>query len=617
VITERLANILKQAVLAAREAGELNLTTDDFTVKLEMPPSKQFGDYSSNLALTLRKSTNLADSRAIAEIIRRHIEDPDKLIDRVEVAGPGFLNLFLNPDWLYGTLVRIEELGKDYGRSQARVGQKILLEFVSANPTGPISVVNGRAAALGDVLANLFAAEGAEVHREFYVNDALNSLQLELFARTVKVRYLQELGYPIAMPEGDVESEPQSGDASKPIIPFPSNGYLGEYVRDIARRIVEEIGNRYETTVAKELLGDEETASSEAEERDRYFREATLRIILELQRQALEAFGVFFDRWFFESSLYESGAVDEVIRLFTERGYTYRKDGALWLRTSAFGDDEDRVLVRSNEKATYIAADAAYHRDKFERGFTHLVDIFGADHHGYVARLRASIAALGYPVDRLYIILTQMVSLMRDGEAIIGGKRKGAIIELKEDLVDEIGRDAARFYFLLNSYETPATVDVELAKRQSNENPVYYVQYAHARLCSILRRAEEMGIAILPAAQVDRNLLTHPRELDVLRKLADYPEEVATASERFAPHRLTRYAIDLASLLNLFYENCRVLPNSQEEPERSLVQARLALVNCARIVLNNLLGLLGVSAPERMERADNNAAEDGREIDGS
>lgn len=605
MINDILSDALKKAVLSARDAGEFSLQTEDFVIKLDMPPSKQYGDYSSNIALVLRRHTDIQDSRQIAEAILRYLGDAGGLIERAEAAGPGFINLFLNPDWLYRALLQIEEQGPHYGRSQLRARQKILLEFVSANPTGPISVVNGRAAALGDVLANLFAAQGAEVSREFYVNDALNSSQLELFALTVKVRYLQQLGYPVQLPEGSVESGVDAEKRDRPVIPFPRNGYMGEYVRDIARKIVEEVGNRYEKGLVLELTSHEETAPDpETSERDRYFRDATLRIVLELQRAALEAFGVFFDRWFFESSLYETGAVDEVIRLFAERGYTYTRDGALWLRTTAFGDDEDRVLVRSNEKATYIAADAAYHRDKFERGYTHLVDIFGADHHGYVARLRASVAALGYPVDRLFIILTQMVALVRDGEAVMGGKRKGAIIELKEDLIDEIGKDAARFYFLLNSYETPATVDVELAKRQSNENPVYYVQYAHARLCSILRRAKDMGLELKPAAQVERSRLTHPRELDVLRKLADYPEEIATAAERFAPHRLTRYAMDLASLLNLFYENCRVLPGADGEPDRETALARLSLVNCARIVLSNLLGLLGISAPERMERED-------------
>ena len=291
--------------------------------------------------------------------------------------------------------------------------------------------------------------------------------------------------------------------------------------------------------------------------------------------------------------------MDKAIRLIIERNMAYEKDGALWLRSSGLGDDKDRVLVRSNEKATYVAADAAYHDNKFNRGYNHLINIWGADHHGYVARLKAGVAALGYDVSKLEIILTQMVSLVRDGEAVIGGKRKGNVIELQQDLVDEVGEDAARFYFLLNSYETPATVDVELARKQSMDNPVYYVQYAHARLCSILAKAlAEDASPTNFAPQL--GLLVDSAELDVLRKLADYPTEVNAAADGYAPHRLTRYAMDLAGLMNVFYENCRVLSGKDEIVPAELSQARLVLVDGARIVMSNLLALLGISAPEKM-----------------
>jgi arginyl-tRNA synthetase len=322
--------------------------------------------------------------------------------------------------------------------------------------------------------------------------------------------------------------------------------------------------------------------------------------MLERQRATLQAFGLVYDTWFRESSLYDTGAVDQAVATLRDRGYAYEKDGALWLKSSAFGDEKDRVLVRSNEKATYVAADAAYHKNKFDRGFTRLINIWGADHHGYVARLKAGVAALGYDADCLEVILTQMVSLVRDGEVLPNGKRKGNVIELKEDLIDEIGKDAARFFFLLNSYETPATVDVELAKKQSNENPVYYVQYAHARLCNILRTGQDRGVTLSAAESVDRSLLAHPAELDVLRKLADYPAEVAAAARDYAPHRLTRYAMEMASLLNGFYENCRVLSGQDAPIAPELTQARLALVDGARIVLRNLLTLLGIGAPEKM-----------------
>jgi len=593
VITDDLAALLRQAVLAARDAGEFSLPDDAVSVALETPKNKAHGDYSSNIALTLKKATGIENSRDIAARILRHLPE-SPLIARVEVAGPGFINFYLKPDWLHDTLVRIETEDVCYGTSRQRAGQRTLIEFVSANPTGPINVVNGRAAVLGDVLANLLAAQGGEAAREYYINDALNSRQLEIFAHSVYVRYLQQLGYPVLIPAGNDEEEDviepgaaQPGQAGElPLIHFPKDGYRGEYVKDIARQIVAEVGAGY--------------AQAPEEERIAFFRRVTLERMVAAQRAALDAFGVHFDTWFFESSLYESGEVDRTIAILRERGYAYEKDGALWLRSTAFGDEKDRVLVRSNEKATYIAADAAYHANKFGRGYNHLINIWGADHHGYVARLKAGVAALGYNPDDLEIILTQMVSLVRDGETVLGGKRKGNVIELKEDLIDEIGKDAARFYFLLNSYETPATVDVELAKKQSNENPVYYVQYAHARLCNIRRRASEQGWELQPADTVNRSLLSHPSELDVLRKLADYPTEVALAAENYAPHRLTRYAIDLASLLNIFYENCRVLPGKEEPVSPELTAARLALVNGARIVLRNLLGLLGVTAPQQM-----------------
>ncbi len=621
MITDDLAALILEAVMAARQAGEFTLTEDAVPVTLETPRSKQHGDYSSNVALTLKKLTGLSDSRDIAARILRHLPADNALIARAEVAGPGFLNFYLKPDWLHDALVKIEFEDSCYGSSAARTGEKILIEFVSANPTGPISVVNGRAAALGDVLGNLLAAQGCEIGREFYINDALNSLQLETFAQTTLVRYLQQLGHPVAIPAsgedgGDIIEPGENAvltadqvapallsppspvgkgagglgsapDAAPPaLLHLPKDGYRGEYVKDIARAIVAEVGDRY--------------ADAPDETRLPYFRKITLERMIAMQKEALAAFGIHYDTWFYESSLYERGLVDKAIATLRERGYAYEKDGALWLKSPALGDDKDRVLVRSNEKATYIAADAAYHDDKFQRGYTRLINIWGADHHGYVARLKAGVAALGYDPARLEIVLTQMVSLVRDGEAVIGGKRKGVVIELKEDLIDEIGKDAARFYFLLNSYETPATVDVELAKQQSNDNPVYYVQYAHARLASILRRAEENDFALQPAQAVSRALLTHPAELDVLRKLADYPAEVALAARDYAPHRLPRFAMELASLLNVFYENCRVLPGKDEPIAPEMTLARLALVNAARIVLRNLLALLGVSAPDKM-----------------
>ena len=474
MITDALAALVTAAVFAARDAGEFPaeaaLNDDNVVVKLETPANKQFGDYSSNIALTLKKATGLNNSRDIAERILRHLPPDNALINRVEVAGPGFLNFYLKPTWLQDTLVKIETEDRCYGTTNTRQGENILIEFVSANPTGPISVVNGRAAVLGDVLGNLLASQGCVVSREFYINDALNSLQLEKFGETVMARYLQQLGHPLLFQnesgETTAESNSTAGSVSGsgvdansasatslPPVPFPQNGYRGEYVKDIARSIVDDVGNRYAGAVAQALgvpMPDTYHTAISVEEASAFFRQQTLQGMIAAQKAALDAFGLHYDTWFYESSLYENKAVDRAIATLTERGYTYMQDGALWLRSSALGDDKDRVLVRSNEKATYVAADAAYHDNKFSRGFSKLINIWGADHHGYVARLKAGVAALGYAPENLEIVLTQMVSLVRDGEAVIGGKRQGNVIELKEDLIDDIGRDAARFYFLLN-----------------------------------------------------------------------------------------------------------------------------------------------------------------------
>lgn len=591
MITSVLIDLLRTALDAAHSAGELPLIGGDVPIQIETPRNKQFGDYSSNIALALKKATGLNDSRDLAQRIIRHFPE-NAHVARLEIAGPGFLNFYLKPTWLHDAMPTIEAQDAAYGTNNALNGETILIEFVSANPTGPISVVNGRAAVLGDVLANLLQSQGAKVSREYYINDALNSLQLEKFAASVAVRYAQYLGHPVIVPPADESAEEvvEAGIPAtlpeKTAIHFPKDGYRGEYVKDIARDIYAEVGDRLE--------------SASEEERSAYFRTATLSHMIATQRDALSAFGVEFDTWFYESSLYAENSVEKSIERLKAQGHAYEKEGALWLKSSDFGDEKDRVLVRSNEKATYVAADIAYHVNKFERGNAKLINIWGADHHGYVARLKAGVAAAGFNPKALDIILTQMVSLVRDGEAVIGGKRKGNVVELKEDLVDDIGRDAARFYFLLNSYETPATVDVELAKRQSNENPVYYVQYAHARLVNILRRAEEQGFALQPAAKTERDRLTDPAELDVLRKLTDFPLELTTAANEYAPHRLTRYAMDLASLLNGFYENCRVLPAKDDPIPIELTQARLALVNTARIVLRNLLVTLGVAPVEKM-----------------
>ncbi len=561
MVTDELAALVREAVQAACEDGSLPIACRDVRVSIEPPRNRGFGDYASNVALALGREAGLP-SREVASRIAAHVPVEGTIVEAVEVAGPGFINFRLRTDWLHDAMLQVEARGTTYGHGSSMSGRRVLLEFVSANPTGPISVVNGRAAALGDSLRRLFTACGAEAATEFYVNDALNSTQIDLLAASLAARYMQELGYETAL---------------------PADGYQGDYLVAMAQEVVAEHGSRY-------------AECSEQARRDQ-FRAMAVERMLSHQRADLAAFGVEFDRWFYESSLYASGAVAAAIEQMKQAGYAYERDGALWLKTTELaGDDQDRVLVRSNERETYVAADAAYHKDKFDRGYTQLVNIWGADHHGYVARLKAGIRALGYDKEACKIILTQMVLLTRDGQLVRGSKRAGDIVPLA-DLVEEIGRDAARYHCLLTSYETTASFDLEAAKRQSTDNPVYYAQYAHARCSAVLRKAEETGLRVLPPSQVDRSALEHPKELELLRALAAFPREVRLAAEAMAPHRLTAYVRVIGQALHQFYEEC---PALKEDVPIPLRDARLALFAVTRTVVANLLGLLGVSAPDRM-----------------
>ena len=561
MVTDELAALVADAVASACSAGLLPDACRDCEVEIEQPRNKEYGDYATNVALALARTAG-ASSREVAQRLVERIAVEGTPIAAVEIAGPGFINFRLRTDWLHDTMLAVEQLGERFGHGSSMAGRRILLEFVSANPTGPISVVNGRAAALGDSLRRLFQACGAEAATEFYVNDALNSTQIDLLGASLAARYMQALG------------------VNEPV---PADGYQGEYLISMAQDIISEAGEVY-----RDL--------SRAERSEVFRRLAAERMIAH-QREDLAAFGVEFDRWFYESSLYESGEVQAAIEQMKRAGWAYERDGALWLKTTELAnDDQDRVLVRSNERETYVAADAAYHKNKFDRGFTHLVNIWGADHHGYVARLKAGIAALGYDPARCTIILTQMVLLTRGGEVVRGSKRAGDIIPLV-DLVDEVGRDAARYYCLLTSYDTTATFDLEQAKRQSNDNPVYYAQYAHARCAAVRRKAEEAGITLRPASAVDRSLLQHPKELELLRTLAAFPREVRQAAEAMAPHRLTAYVRVIGQALHQYYEECPALKDGVPDDLRD---SRLALFDTTRTVMANLLHLLGVSAPDRM-----------------
>jgi arginyl-tRNA synthetase len=514
-------------------------------ITFEVPKQRGHGDWSTNVALQLSKQVG-AKPRDIAERVADAI-DAD-YVERVEIAGPGFLNFFLAPVWLSDVLREVVERGEEYGRSDALEGQRINLEFVSANPTGPLHAGGGRWVAVGDAIARLLASQGADVHREYYLNDA--GTQLEMFGESLYARY-----------EG--RNPPEDG------------GYQGQYLIDMAAELRAELRDDVSLADACEW--------------------GYRRVVAQLQED-LARIGVHFDTWFSERTLHERGDVAEVLNALEQRGVTYEQDGATWLRTTDFGDNRDRVLVRSDGVTTYLCNDIAYHRDKFSRGFTHLVDIWGADHHGQVKSLQAGMRALDFPEGEPEILLGQLVKLVKDGKEVRISKRTGNIITL-EDILDEVDPDVARMTFLLQGIDSQQTFDLDVVTSQSMENPVYYVQYAHARVRSIARRAAEAGVERRPLDQVDLLLLRHEREEALLRALALYPDVVADAASARAPQKVSTWVRDFAREFHGFYRDCRVLT---DDPE--LTQARLWLTEATRIGLRDALGLLGVNAPEEMVR---------------
>lgn len=555
-IKQGLAEGLRAAAARARQKGQLEYEgLPSFVV--EVPREKEHGDLASNCALVLAREAR-KPPRQVAEVLVSNFDRENTWVDKIEVAGPGFINFSLDYRWLYQALREILARQDSYGRSEVGRGRRIQVEFVSANPTGLLHMGNARGAALGDSIANLLEASGYEVTREFYINDA--GTQVINLAKSIEARYLQLLGYDAVV---------------------PADGYHGEDLIDTARRIVRQVGSKY-LDVEPELR-----------------RELMVQFVLEEKlaaiKKSLERFGVHYDVWFSESSLHESGEVARVISELEEKGYVYERDGALWFRATAFGEDKDEVMVRANGLPTYFAADVAYHKNKFERGFDRVVNIWGADHHGHVARLKGALRALGYDPERLIVIIMQLVRLYQGGELVRMSKRTGQYVTLDE-LVEEVGVDAARYFFVMRSAESHLEFDLDLAKRESSENPVYYVQYAHARIASIMRHAAELGYKVpSSAAEANFGLLTHPSELDLIRRLADFPEVVKGAAEALEPHRLPKYAGEVAGLFHVFYTNCRVLTE-----EKDLREARLLLAKAVKIVLANLLRLLGVSAPEKM-----------------
>ncbi len=568
MIKEQLAELITQALEAAKTNGDLALDTLP-TVTLEMPKQKSHGDWATSVALGLARALGMNPRDVAGKIVSHLPIGGDAVIAAAEIAGPGFINFSLRPDWLADILRRIEAAGADYGKTTSGAGQSIVVEFVSTNPNGPITVAGGRNAAIGDTLASLLAATGCAVSREYYINDALNSVQMNNFGLSVFFRYRELLGHK------DAEWDEM---------------YRGDYIIDVAKRILDDHGSEFEN------------ADRDDPQTVRTFRDLSQDGMVAQQKADLAAFGVTFDTWFSEATLHADGRVDSAIQTLTERGFTYEKDGALWLKSTEFGDDKDRVLMRADGTATYIAGDVAYHKDKFDRGFDKAINVWGADHAGYVARTKASIAALGYDPERLYILLYQLVRIVKNGELVIAAKRKGNILELKADLIDEIGKDATRFFFLMRSPHSGLDVDMDLARKTDKDNPVYYVQYAHARIVQAIDRArEEKGVSVPAAADADLSLLTEDTEADLIKKLSELPNEIALSASEYAPQRLVQYARDLAAVFHSFYDAGNRTPALRvvcDDPET--LKARLVLVHATQIVLRNMLALLGLSAPERM-----------------
>jgi arginyl-tRNA synthetase len=551
MIEERLKDLVGAALAAA--APELGLDGDLPLVEISTPKQKTHGDFATNVALVIAPRVGRPPRDVAAAIVQRL--SPDPAVRSVTVAGPGFVNFEVTDDWLFDALLAVVREAAAFGRARPN-GRSVQVEFVSANPTGPLHIGHARNAVIGDAIASVMEAGGWRVEREYYYNDA--GRQMELFGMSVEARYLELFGTAAEIPEG---------------------GYPGAYLIDVAEDIRREHGDAFVS-----LPSDERRVA--------LLREGSRRVLAMIEG-TLARFGVRFDSYFSERTLHERGEIDAAVGRLREAGFAYDEDGAVFFRSTEFGDDKDRVLIRSNGVPTYFGADAAYVADKFARGFDHLIYVWGADHHGDVVRVKGAAQALGHDADAVEIVLYQWVSLLRGGGM---SKRAGTFVTLDE-LLDEVGADALRFTLLLRSNDAPLEIDIEDMKRRSMENPVYYVQYGHARIASILRNAADRGVSLAPIEGADLTLLSGEPELELLRRIADLPRQVADAAGLRAPHRLTHYAQDLAAHFHRFYTERRVLSD-----DVAVTQARLWLCVGAKQAIANVLGLLGVSAPESMER---------------
>lgn len=552
---EQVKGLIKEEIQAAVLKAELATEEQIPNVVLESPKDKTNGDFSTNMAMQLARVAKKAP-RMIAEELVANFDKAKASIEKIEIAGPGFINFYMDNSYLTDLIPTIVNAGEAYGETNTGKGEKVQVEFVSANPTGDLHLGHARGAAVGDTLCNLLAKAGYDVSREYYINDAGN--QIHNLALSVEARYMQALGLEKEMPE---------------------DGYYGADIIGIGKRLAEEFGDRY--------------AKADEKESYEFYREYGLKYELAKLQKDLESFRVKFDVWFSETSLYKNGKIDQALAVLKERDEIFEEDGATWFRSMTYGDDKNRVLIKNDGSYTYLTPDIAYHRDKLERGFDKLINIWGADHHGYIPRMKAAIQALGYDKDTLEVEIIQMVQLYQNGEKMKMSKRTGKAVTLRE-LMEEVGVDAMRYFFAMRSGDSHLDFDMDLAVSKSNENPVYYAQYAHARVCSILRQGEELGLAT--GGDVNYKLVTSEKEVELLKKLGEFPAVVADAAQKRLPHRITNYAFELAATLHSFYNAEKVLNQDNLE----LSKARYELMKAVRTTLQNALAIVGVSAPEKM-----------------
>ncbi|MBY6086758.1 arginine--tRNA ligase [Priestia flexa] len=554
-IVEQVQSKLKAEIQDAVVKAELATKDQLPEVVLEVPKDKAHGDYSTNMAMQLARIAKKAP-RAIAEELVAQFDKSKASIEKIEIAGPGFINFYMNNSYLTELIPTILKAGEAYGESNVGNGEKVQVEFVSANPTGDLHLGHARGAAVGDSLCNVLAKAGYDVSREYYINDAGN--QINNLAYSVEARYMQALGMDKEM---------------------PADGYHGEDIINIGKELAEKYGDQY--------------AKADEKERFEFFRQYGLDYELEKLKRDLEQFRVKFDVWYSETSLYKNDKIQVALDTLKQQGHVYEEEGATWFRSTTFGDDKDRVLIKNDGSFTYLMPDIAYHQDKIQRGFDKLINIWGADHHGYIPRMKAAIQALGYGKDMLEVEIIQMVQLYQNGEKMKMSKRTGKAVTMR-DLVEEVGLDATRYFFAMRSGDTHLDFDLDLAVSQSNENPVYYAQYAHARICSILKQGAE--IEALTKGNVEYTLIQSEKEMDLLKKIGEFPQAVSEAATKRIPHRITNYIFDLASTFHSFYNADKVIDTDNIETSK----ARLELIKAVQVTLQNALKLIGVSAPEKM-----------------